>query len=266
MYPRRRYLAWLCSAALAVMLSRDASAQVNTETLRKRIKLVGYSFILEGSLTGDTGNTEGIAVGGGAGGGWGRDPHLIFGYARFDYTKYADVTSVNKTFAHVRYNYEFKPWLWGEVFVQAQSDAFQRLNVRNLVGTGPRVRVLHDVVPKAFDVYCGTGYMFERDDISALVGATGPQNQTIQVWHRWNNYVAVAWEVDTRTTCATTFYLQPAFNAFADVRLLSETVLTFKVSKMFAAGVAGSVRYDSEPPTSVLPVDTEIKNTLTLTL
>jgi putative salt-induced outer membrane protein YdiY len=254
------------AAAASLYVSRPASAQVNTETLRKRIKAVGYSFILEGSLTGDTGNTEGIAAGAGTGGGWARDPHLLFAYARFDYTKYSGVTSVNKAFAHLRYNYEFEHWLWGEVFAQAQSDAFQRLDLRNLFGTGPRFRVLPDVAPKTFDVFVGTGYMFERDEITAVPGATGPQNRSLQIWHRWSNYLTVEWQIDERAIVATTMYVQPAFNDFRDVRLLSETLLTFKVTKSFAAGIAASVRYDSEPPTAVLPTDTEIKNTLTLTL
>jgi putative salt-induced outer membrane protein YdiY len=250
----------------ALCAPRRASAQVNTETLRKRIRAVGYSLILEGSLTGDTGNTEGIAVGAGAGGGWARDPHLLFAYARFDYTKYNGATSVDKSFAHARYNYELERWLWGELFAQAQSDAFQRLDLRTLFGVGPRFRVLPDVAPKSFDVFVGTAYMFERDAITAVPGATGPQNQRIQIWHRWSNYLTLQWEIDPRAIIATTMYVQPAFNDFGDVRLLSETLLTFKVTKMFAAGIAASVRYDSEPPTAVLPTDTEIKNTLTLTL
>jgi hypothetical protein len=261
----------LACAAAALCAPRDASAQVNTETLRKRIKAVGYSLILEGSLTGDTGNTEGIAVGAGAGGGWGKDPHLLFAYARFDYAKYNGATSVDKSFAHVRYNYELKRRLWGELFAQAQSDAFQRLDLRNLFGIGLRLRVLPDVEPKSvepksFDVFVGAAYMFERDAITAVPGATGPQNQSIQIWHRWSNYVTLQWEIDPRAIIATTTYVQPAFNDFGDVRVLNETLLTFKVTKMFAAGIACSVRYDSEPPTAVLPTDTEIKNTLTLTL
>src|SRR5580658_8747587 len=122
-------LALLSSAA-----ARDASAQVNTENLRKRIKVLGYSIIVEGSVTGDTGNTEGIAVGAGLGGGYASGRHLVFAYTRADYTRYNGATSVDKTFAHVRYDYEIEPWLWGEAFAQAQSDAFQRLDLRNLVG------------------------------------------------------------------------------------------------------------------------------------
>jgi hypothetical protein len=238
---------------------------VNTESLRKRIKVTGYSLILEGSLTGDTGNTEGIAVGGGIGGGWAKDPHLVFAYARGDYAKYNGVASVDKTFAHARYNYEFEPWSWGEVFAQAQSDAFQRLDLRNLFGIGPRFRIFHALAEKDLDVFVGTAYMLERDAITAEVGATGPQNQSIQVWHRWSNYVTVSWQIDERAMLATTLYVQPAITDFRDVRLLSDTLLTFKVTKVLAAGISGSVRYDSEPPSGVLTTDTEIKNTLLVT-
>jgi hypothetical protein len=265
--------------ALALAAAPDAWAQVNTENLRKKIKVKGYSFVLDGSLTGDTGNTQGIAAGGGIGGGWGSDPHLIFGYARADYTRYADVTSVEKSFAHVRYNYELAPWLWGEVFVQAQSDTFQRLDLRNLVGVGPRFRLVHALLgdgvpvvhdgallaPENFDVFAGTAYMFERDAIAPAPGSTGPQNQAIQIWHRWSNYVTVQWEPDDRVILATTMYVQPALNGFGDLRVLSDTLITFKVTKVLAASMAGSVRYDSEPPTGVLTTDTEIKSILSLT-
>ena len=256
-----------------------AHAQVNTENLRKKIKTTGYSFIADGSLTGDTGNTQGIAVGGGLGGGWAHERHLLFAYARADYMKYGGVASVNKTFAHARYNYEFLRYVWGEIFAQAQSDAFQRLDLRNLFGLGPRFRVAHalvgDGVPvvhhgvrgaqENFDVFVGTAYMLERDAITAEPGTTGAQNQAIQIWHRWSNYLTIQWELDERAIVATTLYVQPAFNDFVDVRLLSETLFTFKVTKVFSASISGSVHYDSEPPTGVLPTDVEVKNTLSVT-
>ncbi len=268
--------------ALAITLTmgavRPARAQVNTENLRKRIKTSGYSILVDGALTADTGNTQGISAGGGLGGGWARDPHLLFAYARADYTRYADVTSVDKTFAHARYNYEVAPWLWGEVFAQVQSDAFQRLALRNLFGAGPRFRVAHALVgqgvpalkdgvwstPDNLDVFVGTSYMLERDAITAAAGATGPQDRAIQIWHRWSTYVTLQWELDERSIVATTMYVQPAFDDFGDVRLLSETLFTFKVSKLLSASIGGSVRYDSEPPTGVLKTDTEVKNALTL--
>jgi putative salt-induced outer membrane protein YdiY len=251
-----------------VLSSSSANAQVNTENLRKRIKVVGYSVIVEGTLTCDEGNTQGLAVGGGLGGGWAGGRHLVFAYARADYTRYNGATSVNKTFAHARYNLEVLPWLWGELFAQAQSDAFQRLELRNLFGAGPRARVLHvgkEREGKELDVYLGTAYMLERDAIAPAAGATGPNNQTVQVWHRWSNYATVQWQIDPRAIVATTLYAQPAFDDWGDVRLLSDTLLTFKVSKAVVSGIAASVRYDSEPPTLVNSTDAEVKSTLGVT-
>jgi hypothetical protein len=251
---------------------------VNTETLRKRIKVAGYSAIVEESVTGDVGNTQGISVGAGLGGGWARAPHLFFAYARLDYAKYAGVVSVDKTFAHARYDYEVLPWLWAEAFAQAQTDAFQRLDVRNLVGAGPRANVVHvetfdpsargpaaKVPVSTLDVYLGTAYMFERDAISVVPGATGFQNQAIQVWHRWSSYLTFQWQIDPRAIVSTTLYVQPVFYAMSNVRVLSDTLFTFHITKVFAAGVATSVRYDSDPPTGVLRADGEVKNTLSVT-
>jgi putative salt-induced outer membrane protein YdiY len=265
-----------CATVLA--LAVPAQPQVNTEILRKRIKLAGYSAIVEGAVTGDVGNTQGISVGAGLGGGWAKAPHLFFAYGRFDYSKYAAVTSVNKTFAHARYNYEFERWFWGEAFAQAQTDQFQRLDARNLFGVGPRARVAHletfdarargpaaKTPLETFDVFLGTAYMFERDAISPVAGATGPENQTIQVWHRWSSYVTVQWQIDPRAVLATTIYAQPVFNMPQNVRILSDTLLTFRITKVFSAGIAASIRYDSEPPTGVLPADVEVRNTLAVT-
>jgi Protein of unknown function, DUF481 len=276
----RRRTALTVALVAAICTAHAARAQVNTENLRKRIKTIGYSVLVDGSVSVATGNTQGIAAGGGLGGGWARYPHLLFAYARADYTRYGEVTSVDKTFAHARYNCEIEPWVWGEIFAQAQSDAFQRLALRNLLGAGPRFRVAHTLLgqgvpvlqegawtaPDNFDVFVGTAYMLERDAITAAAGATSSQDRAIQIWHRWSNYLTLQWEMDERVIVATTLYVQPAFDDFGNVRLLSETLFTFKVTKVLSASIGGSVRYDSEPPTGVLRTDTEVKNTLTLSL
>jgi hypothetical protein len=248
--------------ALPLLVTATARAQVNTENLRKRIKTVGYSVLIEGSLTGDSGNTEGITTGGGVGGGWGRAPHLVFAYARADYAKYAGVTSVNKSFAHARYNYEFVEWAWGELFAQAQSDQFQRMKLRNLFGIGPRFRLARAEVGKELAVYYGTAYMFERDVVTVAPGAP---DANVQVWDRWSNYVTAQWELDERVILASSLYVQPALEDFANVRVLDETLFTFKVTPWLNASIAGSVKYDSAPPTAVKTTDLEVKNSLGLT-
>jgi putative salt-induced outer membrane protein YdiY len=249
----------LCLVLVLVLWPTTAFAQVNTEPLRKRIKMAGYSLLIEGALTGDTGNTQGIQAGGGLGAGLAEMPHLAFVYAHADYSRFNGSTQVSKTFAHARYNYEFTEWLWGELFAQAQSDQFQRLKLRNLVGVGPRFRVLH---ADTFDVFLGTAFMLERDVIDVAPGAADRRDFLIA---RSSTYVTAHWDVDPRVVLATTMYVQPAFRDLSNVRLLSETLFTFKITKLLAASVAATVRYDSAPPSNVKTTDTEIKNALSLT-
>ncbi len=246
-------------------LARGARAQVNTENLRKRVHNVGYTLLVEGTLTGDTGNTTGITAGGGVGGGLAKDPHLAFAYGRVDYARYNGVTSVAKAFAHVRYNYAFDSWIWGEVFAQAQTDEFQRMKLRNLVGVGPRFLLAH--VPPVdgeneIGLFYGTAYMIERDVIEVLPGA--PDQET-QFWSRWSNYVTAQWQMDERAIFATTLYAQPAFVDFTNIRVLDETLFTFKVTKLLTASLAFTIHYDSDPPTGVRPTDAEVKNVLGFT-
>jgi hypothetical protein len=236
-----------------------ARAQVNTETLRKRIKTSGYSLIVEGSLTGDTGNTEGVQAGGGLGGGWASGRHLVFLYGRVDYSRFNHTTQVAKTFAHARYVYEIIPGVWGELFAQAQSDQFQRIKLRNLVGVGPRLRLLH---ADTFDTFLGTAYMLERDVINVAPG-TGDQSDYLLA--RWSTYVTAHWDVDPRVILVSTLYVQPQITDWSNTRVLSETLFTFKITPVLAATIAGTIRYDSAPPSEVKTTDAEIKNSLLVT-
>jgi len=243
---------------ITITVTSTARAQVNTEPLRKRINAIGYSLVIEGSVTGSTGNTEGIQAGGGVAAGFATKPHLLFGYVRGDYSRFNHTTSVAKAFAHVRYNYEFTEWLWGELFAQMQSDEFQRLKLRTLFGVGPRFRVLH---ADTFDVYAGTAYMIERNVIAVAPGASDANEIVLA---RLSNYVTAHWDIDTRVVLATTLYVQPQISDFSNTRVLSENVFGFKVTKVLTASISGTVRYDSAPPSDVKTTDTEIKNSLSL--
>jgi hypothetical protein len=112
------------------------------------------------------------------------------------------------------------------------------------------------------DVYLGVAYMLERDVVAVAVGAP---DASLQIWHRVSSYATAQWQVDDRVLLATTMYVQPAVPDYDNVRLLSETVATFKVTKRLAASLSATVRYDSAPPSGVKTTDTEVKNTLSVT-
>jgi hypothetical protein len=249
------------SLALAAFLgAARASAQVNTEPMRKRIKLRGASFILEGTFDGHTGNTQGLTADGLIGGGVAVGPHLAFAFASVDYSKLNGTLGVDKAFAHVRYNYELSRAVWWEVFVQAQSDYFQLLKIRNLAGTGPRIALYQD---KQLGIFAGAAYMIERDVYDLTAGA--PVLQTL-TYSRLNVYLSAHATLSDGIDAVTTTYVQPRTLDPGDVRIQSESGFVFKVTKAFSTAISFTAHYDSNPPPGVLPTDTELKNVLTLSL
>ncbi len=126
-------------ALASLLFFSDAHAQVNTEPFRKRIKATGYSFFLQGTFDGHTGNTRGVTADGLVGAGVAGGRHLAFVFASLDYSKLNDVLGVDKSFSHARYVYELTRAVSWEVFAQAQSDAFQLIKIRDLSWEpGPR--------------------------------------------------------------------------------------------------------------------------------
>lgn len=256
---RARTLVRFAAVLVGLLSARGASAQVNTEPLRKKLKAKGWSVTLQGSLDGRAGNTKGLDAAAAGGVGFATGPHLGFLFGNAELARYNDTTSINNSFLHARYNYEILPWLWGEVFGQLQSDEFQRILLRDLVGAGPRFGLYQS---KELDVYVGTGYMLEHDAINIVPGSP----DRADYWqHRWNNYASVSYRLDTRVTLAETFYLQPRFDDFTDVRMLDEAALVFKITPVLSAAITGTFHFDSTPPTGVLTTDLDIKNALALT-
>lgn len=247
-------------AIALALVAVDATAQVNTEILRKRIKAKGISFVLEGTFDGHTGNTYGLTADGLIGGGITSGRHLAFAFASADYSRLNGTLGVDKSFAHVRYNYEIVPWSWWEVFAQAQSDYFQLLTFRNLLGTGPRFAPYQD---KYFGLFLGAAYMLETDVYDVAPGS--PQSRT-PVYSRISTYLSAHATLRDGIEAVTTTYIQPRTEDPGDIRIESESGFVFKVTKVFSTGITFTAHYDSNPPPTVLRTDTELKNVLTLAL
>ena len=166
---------------------------------------------------------------------------------------------MDKSFAHVRYNYELADWLWWEVFAQAQSDYFQRIEVRDLLGTGARVCLIRDT---QFHLYLGVAYLFENDVTTPEAGEPGEWQP---VTHRVSAYLAEHTKLKDNIVTVATIYAQPDVLDAANVRVSVEAGFIFTVSKWLSTNVAFSGHYDSRPPAGVLPTDTELKNAIALT-
>jgi hypothetical protein len=243
-----------------VVSASEAAAQVNTEVMRKRIKLKGVSFVLEGTFDGHTGNTTGLTADGLVGAGLASGRHLAFVFASADYSRLNGSLGVDKSFAHARYDFMLTSGVWWEFFAQAQSDYFQLLAIRNLFGTGPRFTTYED---KHIGIFLGAAYMVERDAYDLAPGA--PQART-PVYSRFDSYLSAHATLSDGIEAVTTTYIQPRVEDPGDVRIESESGFIFKVTKIFSTGITLTAHYDSNPVPGVLRTDTELKNVLMLAL
>src|SRR5262249_35030463 len=153
---------------------------------------------------------------------------------------------------HLRYHYELLGWLFPEAFVQQQQDKFQRLQLREIVGAGPRFTFVSE---PDFLVAFGTAYMFEYERISVPEGAPDAPHDTA---HRSSNYLTATWQPDSRVKLLATVYFQPRFDALPDFRMLFETALKTEIVKRLSVKVSASVHYDNRPPTTVKTTDAEV--------
>ena len=249
-----------CLVLAFLFLPSIAHAQVNTEPFRKRIKETGYSFFLQGTFGGRTGNTTGLTADGVMGGGVARGPHLAFVFASLDYSKVNHTLGVDKSFAHVRYDYVITKGISWEAFVQEQSDVFQLIKTRELIGTGPRFALYNDA---HFGLFLGVAYMAERDVYDVAVGS---RDNRLQGAQRASIYLSAHATLSDGIDAVTTTYAQPNLRDPSDIRILSESGFLFKISSWLSTSISFVAHYDSNPVPQVLPTDTELKNALTLSL
>lgn len=254
----RRALAALAALLPIALAPHPARAQVNVEVLRGDLKKRPYFVTLDGTLTGRLGNTQGIIAGGSVFAGLMTQNNLFFIKAQGDVAAFNGTPSVAKSFLHARYNYQLRPWLYGELFAQVQQDESQRLQFRNVDGIGPRFRLVQS---QRLELYVGTAYMFEYEALSLMPGDPAPQGT---VAHRWSNYVSLVENLDTRVRFTTVLYAQPRFDDFTDVRVLSESGVTVQIKTPLSLKFGVVIRFDSQPPEGVLPYDVESKNSLSV--
>ncbi len=267
----------LVVALAAALTAAPANATpVNAEVLRPNPFRAGWSGGLDGSFALSRGNIELLDLGGGArvqfqtlhpqpAATRGAAATVPFVYQRVFLSgqgRFADRAGtpfINQTFAHLRWTAMWHPRVGSDVFAQFQSNEFQRLRGRALVGFGARFEIVHEPV---FMLWAGTGYMFEYNRIDVLPGATdAPESFE----HRWTNYLTMRLAVlNGQLLMQNTLYVQPRFDAVTDLRLLEEFEALAKVTDVFAFGTTVSLFFDSAPPTGVRDTDLRLLTTVRL--
>jgi hypothetical protein len=254
--------------AAALAAPRPAAAQiVNVLGSLATEPAAGWSGQLTTTVDWRTGNTDLVLVGGSATALHRRGRALGLAILRGEYGEGNGTRLSQKSFEHLRLRVALDAprapspaaapaaprWLW-EVFAQHEYDAFRRLSVRALAGTGPAVRLVRRA---RGSVVAGLAYLLEYERLDARAGVADPGATSLA--HRASAYLTGSVHLDARLTATATAYAQPRVDAPGDLRLLTEATLTSKLSSRLSLTNRLTVARDASPPDGIEATDTALK-------
>lgn len=182
--------------------------------------------------------------------------HLVVGLASANRRTSDGNVIISRFFEHLRYRYDLSDNFLGEVFAQHEFDAVKRLELRALVGGGPKFNIVNS---KSVNLDVGISYMFEyeklQDDGNTDAGA-------IYIQHRNSTYLVASYQLDERVKLVESAYLQPKLTDFADLRIQSESELMFKLTDSLSFSSSFTLAYDAKPPNTIQKLDTALKSTI----
>ena len=161
---------------------------------------------------------------------------------------------VNKGFEHLRYNYTLKDSgkVSYEAFHQGQFNKIQKINLRLLVGTGFRFKI---VDKKNFQLNFGTSIMAEYEEL--VLDELSISQDILS-----SNYVSFDAQLTSTFGINSITYFQPKLVDFGNYRVANETYLRFKLNKFLTFKIVYSLSHDSRDIQDVRKTNYTISNTL----
>ena len=170
--------------------------------------------------------------------------------ANYNLLRGSGETFSNNLFYHLRYNYKVNKLIRWEVFTQLQQNSITGINLRVLAGTGPRFKLKST---KQFALYAATAAMYEYEK----------ETTTPAIYHRdirSSSYITATYKPNDNTEITGTFFYQPLYKDFADLRILNEISAKFKIVKHLSFIAAWYYLYDSRPAASTPRLNYSISN------
>jgi putative salt-induced outer membrane protein YdiY len=251
----------IASAAIALMHSLPvrAHAQVNTETLRLGEPAEGLHGDLKADLALKRGNSEFFQLGSAGRTFYRAGVHTPLLFARGEIGTENDERFSENGFVHARWTAMWHPRFGSELFGQLHYDAFIDLKFRALIGAGPRFMVVDEA---SLELYLGTGYMLEHEVLSVPADEPHPRRT---LHHRSTSYAALKLAVTEALALTNVAYFQPRWDRPRDYRVLEELELQADINDYLALVSSVVLRYDSDPPSTVVGYDLNLKLGVRLT-
>jgi hypothetical protein len=246
------------AATLAALLSASAvEAQiVNVQPLLMHDAHPGASMAFEAAADYRTGNVDLLLVSSSLIARYLRGRHLVFLLGREEFGMKTGQRFIDKDLEHLRYRLHAAGLLDVETFAQHDRDEFRRLALRVLWGAGPRLRVPS---PRNVEAAVAAAYMIEYEELRA---GTEPDAGQTTLSHRLSTYATVWVQAGAHLKLGHTVYVQPRWDRFSDVRVLSETESLIAVGGHVALKVSLMLTFDSQPPVGVKPLDVGTRTSL----
>ncbi|MFB6231811.1 MAG: DUF481 domain-containing protein [Salinibacter sp.] len=235
------------------LLPGTGLGQVNTERMRA-LEVEGFRSTLGADVAVESGHTELFEIGARVRFDFRREPHYTFATGALRYGTQGGDPFRDRTFGHLRYNYQLLPSLVAEAFTQLQRDRFAQLQLRVLAGGGVRIRYFNREGVKLFQ---GTTPMYEYENLDQA--PLGGHPATVST-ARWSNYLNLRLQLSEETRFTATVYVQPRFDQWSDVRVLNQAALTVRLAEAVRLTTEFSLDYDSRPPDEVESVDLSLQN------
>jgi hypothetical protein len=155
-------------------------------------------------------------------------------------------------FFHLRYNRKLGKVVRWEAFTQWQQNKITSIDVRALLGTGPRFKLADS---KKIKLYAGVLAMYEYErDINPV---------EIHEDIRSDNYVSVTYKPTPIIDVTATAFYQPLFRDISDYRILNQFVLNIRATTHFSIVTSWDYLFDSYPAVGTPKVNYTINNGFT---
>ncbi len=227
---------------LLALLPLTTKAQVNIEKYRRPGHENGLAGYVKFDVSSRTGNVDVtvITLEGSADFKWKKMDSFII--AQGDKGWQNNEQFSNEGLLHFRQIFTFKPAWQPETFVQTDFNKQRLVTDRKLAGIGIRTTIYRN---GKNSLVCGTSYMLEYEKLNLADNGPHPR---ITRHQRWNNYLALHCSFSSHLQGYCTTYYQPRFDAFHDLRFLSEASLKIIIIKPVSIAISYRIRYDSAPP------------------
>lgn len=160
---------------------------------------------------------------------------------------------IDNGFSHLRYNYEINKRIEYEIFMQSQFNNQVRLQLRALAGTGMRFQLYQ---AENQQVYIGLSYLYEYNEIEIV-------SEFVSFFydHRMSSYLSASIQPFSESFLITnTTYYQPLITDFSEVRLSSQTALTFTLTEQLKFSTIFSITNDTRVPENVPATYYSVRN------